>query len=243
MAVSPRGEMAGRSYTGGEKMRTMLLTMALLAAPTAAQRQASIPHIETKAGRHALIVDGAPFVVLGAQVNNGSNYPAPLATAWAVLDRLYANTIEVPLAWQQIEPEEGRFVFSFVQHLLDEARKHDKRIVLLWFATWKNSGPAYTPDWVKLDNRRFPRMKRRDGQDHDVLSAHGEATLAADRRAFVKLMEYIRDHDAQNTVILVQPENEVGSYRNPRDYSAAANRLFTQPIPPALAKATGKTGT
>jgi beta-galactosidase GanA len=86
-------------------------------------------------------------------------------------------------------------------------------------------------------------MKRRDGGDHDVLSAHGEATLAADRRAFVKLMEYVRDHDAQNTIILVQPENEVGSYRSPRDYSAAANRLFAQAIPFALAKATGKTGT
>ena len=86
-------------------------------------------------------------------------------------------------------------------------------------------------------------MKTRDGKDHGVLSAHGAATLAADTRAFVKVMEYLRDHDAQNTVILVQPQNETGSYRNPRDYGAAANALFTKPIPAALAKAMGKRGT
>ncbi|QJU59042.1 DUF5597 domain-containing protein [Sphingomonas sp. AP4-R1] len=224
-------------------MRSLYVMAGLLAVPAMAGVGTPIPRIETKAGRHALIVDGAPFLILGGQVNNGSNYPAPLATAWPVLDRIHANTVEVPVAWQQIEPEEGRFDWSFVQHLLDEARLHDKRVVLLWFGTWKNSSPAYTPDWVKLDNRRFPRMKRRDGSDHDVLSAHGAQTLDADRRAFVKLMEYLRDHDPQNTVILVQPENEVGSYRNPRDYSAGANRLFAQPIPVALAKATGKRGT
>ena len=33
------------------------------------------------------------------------------------------------------------------------------RLVLLWFGTWKNTGARATrPDWVKLDNKRFPRM-------------------------------------------------------------------------------------
>ena len=223
--------------------RTGAIALALLAVTPALAQTTAIPHLETKNGRHALIVDGAPFTILAGQVNNSSNYAEPLKTAWRVLDRIHANTVEVPIAWQQVEPVEGRFDLSFLQTLLDQARAHDKRVVLLWFGTWKNTSYSYAPDWVKLDATRFPRMKTRDGKDHGVLSAHGEATRAADARAFAKVMEYLRDHDAQNTVILVQPENETGSYRNPRDYSAKGNALFAQAIPPALAKATGKRGT
>ncbi|GGB41642.1 beta-galactosidase [Sphingomonas metalli] len=230
----------------------LLATVALAAPATGLAQSASsptpaattpLPRIETRGGRHALIVDGAPFTMLGGQVNNSSNYPAALETAWAVLDRVHANTVEVPIAWQQVEPREGQFDLSFLQTLLDQARAHDKRVVLLWFGTWKNTSYSYTPDWVKLDNRRFPRMKTRDGKDHGVLSAHGRATMEADRRAFTRVLEYLRDHDPQNTVIMVQPENETGSYRNPRDYSAAATALFNQPIPAALAKRIGKRGT
>jgi len=229
-------------------MKTLLTAALALAAEASAQPRTadiatSIPHFVTRNGRHALIVDGAPFLMLGAQVNNSSNYADPLSTAWPVLDRIHANTVEVPIAWQQVEPEEGRYDLSFLQALLDQARAHDKRVVLLWFGTWKNTSPSYLPVWAKLDNRRFPRMKTRAGTDHDVLSPHFRTTLEADKRAFVKVMEYLRDHDPQNTVILVQVENETGSYRNPRDYGAEAERLFAQPIPARLAKRTGKRGT
>jgi len=223
-------------------MRRELVTalLALAAAAPAGAQSTEIPRIATRDGRHALIVDGRPFLMLGGQVNNSSNYAAALPQVWPVLDRIHANTVEIPVAWQQVEPEEGRFDFSFVQTLLDQARAHDKRVVLLWFGTWKNTSPGYTPDWVKLDNRRFPRMKTRDGKDHYVLSPMFRSTLEADKRAFVRLMTYLKDHDPQNTVIMVQPENEVGSYRNPRDYGPEAQRLFAGPVPAMLVRQLGK---
>ncbi len=221
----------------------MVLLIFCAAAAQPADGATSVPRLEHRDGRHALMVDDAPFLILGAQANNAVNYPAMLDTVWPVLEEIHANTLEIPVAWQQVEPVEGRFDFSYLETLLKQAREHDKRLILLWFGTWKNTGYSYTPDWVKLDSKRFPRMKTKEGKDHDVLSPHGGQTLAADRKAFVKLMEYLRDHDAQNSVIMVQVENETGSYRVPRDYGPEGDRLFAHSIPGPLSRATGKQGT
>ena len=215
----------------------------LLLAAAAPLAAAEPPRLVSKNGRHALLVDGEPFLILGAQANNSSNYPDALPQVWPVLDRIHANTLEMPVAWQQVEPTEGRFDFSFVDDLLKQARANDKKLVILWFGTWKNTAPSYAPDWVKLDNARFPRAKKPDGSDHYLHSPHSRATLEADKKAFVALMRHLKAVDAENTVILVQPQNEVGSYGNPRDFGPEAEKLFRQPIPPALAKATGKSGT
>jgi beta-galactosidase GanA len=222
-------------------------------APTEAERGAErrdtrsdpaaerpIPRFESKDGKHALIVDGAPFLVLGGQAHNSSNYPEPLKQVWPALDELGANTLSISIAWEQFEPEEGRFDFSFVDHLLEQARAHDKRLILLWFATWKNNGPNYAPRWVKLDNARFPRLVREDGQVLNSLSPHAPATLEADRKAFARLMAHLREHDAQRTVIMVQPQNEPGTYGGVRDFSPLAQQAFDGPVPEALLTHLGK---
>ena len=115
-----------------------------------------LPKVVEREGRYALLVDGEPWLMLGAQVNNSSAWPAMLPKVWPAVKRLQANTVSVPIAWEQIEPVEGKFDFSFLDTLLAEARANDLRLVLLWFATWKNNGPNYAPGWVKLDNQRFP---------------------------------------------------------------------------------------
>ncbi|MEI9926412.1 MAG: DUF5597 domain-containing protein [Sphingomonas sp.] len=207
--------------------------MTLLCGAATAQE---LPRIVENRGRHALFVDGAPFLMLGVQTNNSSNYPAMLPLVWPTVERLHANTLEIPVAWEQIEPREGRFDFSWLDALLPQARAHNVRLVLLWFATWKNGGAGYAPEWVKTDIARFPRNRTHTGS-HASLSPFGADTLAADRRAFVELMTYLRDHDRQNTVIMVQPENETGAWGLPRDYSPAATALFEGPVPAALGKA------
>jgi beta-galactosidase GanA len=227
-----------------QRCRMALLALAAsLAAAQAGAQPLPIPELVSRDGRHALMVDGRPFLMLGAQVHNSSNYEAMLPLIWPTIRALGANTVEVPIAWEQVEPVEGQFDFSFLDALVAQAGENDVRLILLWFGTWKNTGPSYTPEWVKADTARFPRMKTRDGATHYVLSPHGRATLEADKRAFVALMRRIREIDPRHTIIMVQPENEVGSYGSPRDFSPEAERLFNGPVPAELARLTGKSGT
>jgi beta-galactosidase GanA len=207
------------------------------AAPPAA---APLPRLERKGDRYALMVDGAPFLVLGAQVNNSSAWPAMLPKVWPAIDQLGANTVHVPIAWEQIEPKEGSFDFSFLDLLLRQARQHHVRLILLWFGTWKNTGPNYAPAWVKLDNARFPRLTGPKGETSYSLSPLYPATLDADRAAFVALMRHLRLADPQRTVIMVQVENETGVYNAGRDRSAKAEALFQGPVPDALTTALHK---
>ena len=202
-----------------------------------------LPRIVTENGKHELLVDDAPFLILGGQANNSSNYPAMLPKVWPTIKAIHANTLEIPVAWEQIEPVEGKFDFTWVDTLIAQARANGVRLDLLWFGTWKNTSGSYQPEWVKSDPKRFPHMMTREGKSHYVATPLGRNTLEADKRAFVALMHHVAEIDPDHTVILVQVENEVGSYNNPRDFSPEANRLFAASIPAELARKIGKSGT
>ncbi len=217
-----------------------ILSNAALAASlfftSLATADSGLPRLVEQNGRHAFIVDGEPFLMLAVQANNSSNYPAVLKDVWPAVEKLQANTLEIPVAWEQVEPREGQFDFSYVDTLIKETRERGVRLVLLWFATWKNNAPHYAPAWVKLNNARFPRVVKQDGDTLNSLSPHFKETLEADKKAFVALMTHLKKVDKQHTVIMVQVENEVGTYGSIRDFSPTAEKLFRGSVPDVLLK-------
>ncbi len=218
------------------KLLPFLLTFAPLL--TAAE----LPRIEkTPNGSYRLMVDGRPFLILSAQVSNSSAWKDQLDRAWPLFKQLNANTAEVPVYWEVIEPQEGQFDFSSVDMTLDGARQNNLRLVLLWFGTWKNGVMDYAPQWIKQNPTRFPRMLNRAGAQIRVLSPLSAETRASDSRAFAALMRHLKEVDSdRRTVIMVQVENEPGSLDSDRDYSPEANRLFQGQVPAQLVRALQK---
>ncbi len=195
-----------------------------------------MPQIVEKNGRHALLVDGEPFIMLGGQSHNSSTWPGMLPQVWTAIEALNANTLEIPIYWEQIEPQPGEFDFSMIDTLLIQARERDKYLVILWFATWKNGSNHYMPEWMKKDAAKYPNITGKDGQAVDSPSPHTKAAMEADARAFKAVMKYLKEADPQHTVLMVQVQNEPGSWGSVRDYSPAAQKLFEGPVPKELLK-------
>jgi beta-galactosidase GanA len=206
-------------------------------------RAYSIPSITKHGERYALMVDGAPILELGGQINNSSAWADSMPLVWPTIESLHANTMEAPVYWESLEPKPDTFDFAQVDMLLDQSRQHQVRLVLLWFGTWKNGSGHYIPQWMKLDEKRYPHVLSATGTPVDSLSPHSDATLAADKRAFAALMRHLKQSDPQHTVIMVQVENEPGTWGAVRDHSAVAERLFAEPVPATVLRSTGATTT
>jgi beta-galactosidase GanA len=200
-------------------------------------KERPVPRLVKKDGRYALFVDDAPYLVLGAQVNNSSGWPAMLPKVWPAIEFMHANTVEIPVYWEQFEPRQGQFDYSAVDAMLTQARAHRVRLVLLWFATWKNGSQHYMPKWMKLAPDRYPHLVDRNGHPVDSPSPFAAASLDADTKAFAALMRHLKTADPQRTVLMVQVENEPGTWGTLRDYSPAAQKLFEGPVPAEVLKA------
>jgi len=219
-------------------MKASLPAVLMLALATATHGKdvVPLPHLERHNGVSQLMLDGQPFLMRAGELENST--PSDLKrmeTVWPRLAAMHFNTAIVPAYWELIEPREGQFDFRSVDGLIEGARRHHMRLVLLWFGRWKNSMSSYVPAWVKWDAVRFPRARRPDGTAIEILSALSPENLRADGNAFTALMTHLKAVDGtRHTVVLVQVENEVGMIPEARDHSPAADAAYHAPVPAQL---------
>jgi beta-galactosidase GanA len=210
--------------------------LVLTTASAQSQSTTTLPQLRKQGTATQLIVDGKPFLVRGAELNNSSAsslaYMKPL---WPRLTATHINTVLATVSWELIEPEEGTFDFKIVDGLIEEARANNLRLIFLWFGSWKNGKSTYQPLWVKTNQTRFPLVQNQQGKSLITLTALSDASRDADARAFAALMRHLREVDGKkHTILMMQVENEVGVLEDSRDYSPMANQAFAGPVPKEL---------
>ena len=194
----------------------------------------NIPCLKKQGTTTQLIVDDKPFLILGGELHNSSSSSKSyMAEIWPKLGRMNLNTVLVNINWEQLEPEENVFDFSLVEDVLNNAKKQNLRVIILWFGTWKNGQSSYVPMWVKRDSKRFFRVKTKEGKTIETISPFCEAIQKADAKAFSMLLQYLKNNDKEHTVIMVQPENEVGIFQD-FDYNKEALETLNEQVPKAL---------
>ncbi|KAJ4357715.1 uncharacterized protein N0V89_002291 [Didymosphaeria variabile] len=201
-----------------------------------------IPHLRKTKTSSQLVVNGEPFLMLSAELHNSTLSSAKYMRddkIWENMRAMHCNTLLGSVTWEQIEPIEGQFDFSNIDEIILDARKHDMKLVLLWFGTYKNALSTYVPAWVKKDVKRFPRAHVSEAgakiRTEEYVSPFCEAGWTADAKAFGTLMRHLKEFDgAHSTIIMVQVENETGILGDSRDRSKLANQRFAQAVPKDL---------
>jgi hypothetical protein len=187
-------------------------------------------------------MDGKPFFPLGGQALDATGYSvrdeAETESYFNAVKMIQGNTVEIAVYWDEIEPEEGKFNFASVDKLLALARRTGLKLILLWFATWKNGVMDFVPAWVKTDPQRFHRAISVTGRSLWVLSPHCKNNVEADIKAFRALCAHLQAKDSrEGTVIAIQVENEPGIIGSERDYGSDGETAFARRVPAKLVSA------
>lgn len=195
-----------------------------------------MPYLKKEGNSTQLIVDGNPFLMMGGELHNSSTagfeYMRPL---WKKMADAGFNTVIGAASWELVEPVEGVYNFDLVDSMILGARQEDLRLVIIWFASWKNGESTYVPAWVKKNQERFPLVIDEKGNKRNILSTFGKESCSSDSKAFVALMGHIRNIDKdEQTVVMIQVQNEMGTLRTKRDFSDIANSRFNEPVPEEL---------
>lgn len=167
------------------------------------------------------LLDGKPFKIMAGAIHYFRVHPADWHQSLYNLKALGFNTVETYVPWNLHEPQPGKFNFEGlcdVEAFLSEAAS-----LGLWAivrpspyicAEWEFGG---LPAWLLADHKMRPRSR-------------DERYLARVASYYDELMARLRPHqlDAGGNILMMQIENEYGSYSEDKSYLRAIRDLMRE---------------
>jgi hypothetical protein len=175
----------------------------LIAGPTFGD---VLPVLKQKGTETHLIVDGEPFLMLGVETTNKRlDDPADLPH----LDENFemyrgagVNKVLIPVTWKTFEPVEDQYDYTMIDALIDGCRRHDFKLVVLWFGAIKNGQVGFPPRWFVDDRERFFRARNPQGK----VIVHVPGTTTAEREELPEMIRVLAEsHDGSLLPPPLQP--------------------------------------
>ena len=162
-------------------------------------------------GKSYVVANGQPYLMYGIQIRiDWSGWKPGLGSDWSVPDAYFKaakdigfKTVVVPVYWSYIEPKEGAYDYSYIDHVVESADRYDLAVQILWYGT-DVCGYSIVPDYVRDDRNRFPKNQQFDA----FFDLSAPDLVEKECATLTSLMNRIADYDKQRRIIMVQIENE-----------------------------------
>jgi hypothetical protein len=192
-----------------------------------------VSYIETddQTGRTNIMVDGKPFLYVGAQIrtdalmNTDGLTVEELKPLFELAHELGLTSVQVPVEWKDVELEKDIFDFTYVDRVLRYANTYDLKIELLWFGTnMVGDSHSYTiPDYIIKDGKTYPKLDaKRTGEFWNYygimyyMDFNHPDLLEREGNALSEMMDFVyewdRTHGAKHPLIGVQILNEADAF-------------------------------
>lgn len=112
-----------------------------------------------------LVVNDKPMLLLAGELSNSAaTSPADIRKALKQMKNSGVNSVFVPAYWEFVEPDEGKYDFALVDSVITTARKHDLKIVFLWFGLMEEFHELLCSTMGKGKHQAFPSFTHREQQ-------------------------------------------------------------------------------
>jgi hypothetical protein len=181
-----------------------------------------------------LVVNGSPFLLLGAQCDPWRSTPQDALTEafFAGYHAMHATAVGIAIPWCKCEPVQDRYDFGFIDWFIHLAEMHRLKLVLQLFNSnvcgkvreadvsaednfgqTQPYGMPFTPAYILNHPDQYQQMVLPDEYIYDPggppMCPNDPRTLEREQNYVVKLAEHLKTTDTRRTVIMLQIDNEL----------------------------------
>lgn len=217
-----------------QSSHVLLITIAILTLAVTASNGERLPKLGyDQNGGRVFEVGGAKYVFWGVDADTWGCDAGNIELFRKHCEAsvyVNANFIAIPVTWKNVERKgPGRYDFSFVDQVVELARKNGLKAALMWIGIDYAAGdPNFVPDYINADpkvytritgfnydeqKRYLPAGKQNDHEEDRLYCPSCPATLAREAAAYGSLMKHLAQADKQRTVMAVNICGEIDYVR------------------------------